>query len=45
VGKREDLRKEIEYMGEGKNRPGRSRHRWKEDIRMDISEIGWVARG
>jgi hypothetical protein len=26
---------------EGKRPRGRPRHRWEDNIRMDISEIGW----
>jgi len=29
----------MESMEEGKKLPERSRHRWKEDTRTDISEI------
>jgi hypothetical protein len=31
------------FMGkpEGKRLLGRSRHRWKDGIRMDLREIGW----
>jgi hypothetical protein len=27
---------------EGKRQLGRPRHRWEDDIRMDLREIGWV---
>jgi hypothetical protein len=26
---------------EGKRRLGRSRHRWVDNIRMDLGEVGW----
>jgi hypothetical protein len=26
---------------EGKRPPGRPRHRWEDNIRMDLREIGW----
>ena len=26
---------------EGKRPPGRSRHRWEDNIKMDFQELGW----
>jgi hypothetical protein len=28
---------------EGKRRLGRPRHRWEDDIKMDLQEVGWGA--
>jgi hypothetical protein len=30
---------------EGKRPLGRPRHKWEDDIRMDLKEIGWESNG
>jgi hypothetical protein len=30
---------------EGRRPLGRSKHRWEDNIEMDLEEVGWVGRG
>jgi hypothetical protein len=38
---RRNLYKSLFEKPEGKRPPGRPRHRWEDNIRMHLREIGW----
>jgi hypothetical protein len=41
MGQIESLYKTLVGKPEGKRPRGRPRHRWKDNVRMDLREIGW----
>jgi hypothetical protein len=40
-GRDEKYIQNCDWKTEGKRPLGRPRHRWEDNIRMDLSEIGW----
>jgi hypothetical protein len=41
MGETRNSYKTLARKPKGKRPPGRPRHRWKNNIRMDLTEIGW----
>jgi len=41
MGKRRDLYRVLVGKPEGKKPLGRPRRRWKDNIKMDLQEVGW----
>jgi hypothetical protein len=41
MGERRSAYRILVGLAEGKRPLGRSRHRWEDNIKMDIREIGW----
>jgi len=43
MGERRGVYRVVVGKPEGKRALGRPRHRWKDNIKMDLQEIGWGA--
>jgi hypothetical protein len=41
-GKKRNAYQILVGKPEGKTSPGRSRHRWEDNIKIDLTEIGWT---
>ena len=45
MGERRGLYRDLVGKPEGKRPLGRSRHRWEDNITMDLQEVGWGGYG
>jgi len=43
MGERRGVYRVLVGKPEGKRPPGRPRHRWEDNIKMDLKEVGWGA--
>jgi len=43
IGERKVVYRVLVVKPEGKRPFGRSRHRWEDNIKMDLQEVGWGA--
>jgi hypothetical protein len=43
MGKRRDAYRDLVGKSDGLRPLGRPRHRWKNNIKMDLQEVGWGA--
>jgi hypothetical protein len=41
MGEGRNVYRVLVGKSEGKRPPGRPRHRWEDEIKMDLREIGW----
>jgi hypothetical protein len=41
MGEKKNVYRLLVVKQEGKRRLGRPRHRWMDNIRMDLGEVGW----
>jgi len=41
IEKRSNVYKVLEGKPEGNKQLGRPRHRWEDNIKMDLEEVGW----
>jgi len=41
MGERRGIYRILVGKPEGKRPPGRPRHRWEDNIKMDLHEVGW----
>jgi hypothetical protein len=41
MGERRGLYRVVVGKPEGKRPPGRHRHRWEDNIKMEFEELGW----
>jgi hypothetical protein len=45
MGEDRDVHRVLVGKPEGKRPLGRPRHRWEDNIKMDLKEVGWGGRG